>query len=77
MPAGGEHWPVQIMLPMISMVSESAVYARRSSWLPTATGRGIPRRKPCHPLGVMIEVPGAALAADALAREADSSHRHQ
>jgi phosphoenolpyruvate-protein phosphotransferase (PTS system enzyme I) len=64
--------PVRILLPMISSVGEIrrvreavAQVARR------LRRRGVRLPKPLPPLGVMIEVPGAALAADALAGDAD------
>jgi phosphoenolpyruvate-protein phosphotransferase (PTS system enzyme I) len=66
------HGPLRILLPMISSLSEIRqvreaiqVLARRLK------RRGCPLPDPLPPLGVMIEVPGAALAADALAQEAD------
>ncbi len=64
--------PLRILLPMISTTSEirrvrEAVdqVARR------LRRRGVQLPKALPPLGAMIEVPGAALAADALAAEAD------
>jgi phosphotransferase system enzyme I (PtsI) len=64
--------PLRILLPMISSLSEirqvreaMRTVARRLK----RRGLKLPDRLP--PLGVMIEVPGAALAADALAQEAD------
>jgi phosphotransferase system enzyme I (PtsI) len=64
--------PLRILLPMISTASEirrvrEAVeqVARRLS------RRGVRLPKALPPLGAMIEVPAAALAADALAAEAD------
>jgi phosphotransferase system enzyme I (PtsI) len=64
--------PVRILLPMITNVSELkktrdalAQVARRLK------RRGVRLPKQIPPLGVMIEVPGAALAADALAASAD------
>jgi phosphoenolpyruvate-protein phosphotransferase (PTS system enzyme I) len=68
----GAEGPVRILLPMISSVSEirkvrdaMAQVARRLK------RRGLKIADPPPPLGVMIEIPGAALAADALAAEAD------
>jgi phosphoenolpyruvate-protein phosphotransferase (PTS system enzyme I) len=68
----GVEGPVRILLPMISSVSEirkvrdaMAQVARRLK------RRGQKIADPLPPLGVMIEIPGAALAADALAAEAD------
>ncbi len=64
--------PVRILLPMISSLSE----VRDTRALLEATaGRLREKRVPIPdelpPLGIMIEVPGAALAADAFALEAD------
>jgi len=66
------HGPLRILLPMISSLGElkqvreaMQVVARRLK------RRGCKLPDPLPPLGVMIEVPGAALAADALAQEAD------
>jgi phosphotransferase system enzyme I (PtsI) len=64
--------PVRILLPMISTVSE----IRRTREAIEQVARRLRRRgvafaEVTPPVGVMIEVPGAALAADALASEAD------
>jgi len=64
--------PLRILLPMISSVSE----IRQVREILQATVRRLKRRgakiaDPLPPLGVMIEVPGAALAADALAQVSD------
>ncbi len=64
--------PVRIMLPMISTVGE----IRRTREILEQVARRLRRRgvafaEVMPPLGVMIEVPAAALAADALAGEAD------
>jgi phosphoenolpyruvate-protein phosphotransferase (PTS system enzyme I) len=64
--------PVRILLPMISTVSE----IRRTREAMEQVARRLRRRglrlpKALPPLGAMIEVPAAALAADALAGEAD------
>ena len=68
----GAHGPLRTLLPMISTVGEirqvreiQRAVARR------LTRRGVRIADPLPPLGVMIEVPGAALAADALAQVAD------
>ena len=68
----GAHGPTRIMLPMITTASEIrqvrealARVARR------LRRRRVPIAPELPPLGVMIEVPGAALAADALALSAD------
>ena len=64
--------PLRILLPMISSTSEVrevrktlTIVARRLK------RRGVKIADPLPPLGVMIEVPGAALAADAMATVAD------
>ncbi len=64
--------PIRILLPLITSVEE--LRATRDVLL--RVWRRLKRRKvrmakSLPPLGVMIEVPGAALSADALAREAD------
>jgi phosphotransferase system enzyme I (PtsI) len=69
--AAGEG-PLRILLPMISTASE----IRRVREAVDQVARRLRRRgvrlpKALPPLGAMIEVPGAALAADALAAEAD------
>jgi phosphotransferase system enzyme I (PtsI) len=66
------HGELRILLPLISSVSE----LRRVREALAATARRLKRRGVRIPeklpaLGAMIEVPGAALAADALAGEAD------
>ncbi len=66
------HGPVRILLPMISTPWE--VKEVRKALLKVAQDlqrRGTKIADPLPPLGVMIEVPGAALAADALAKAAD------
>ncbi len=68
----GVHGPTRILLPMITSVSE----IRQVRAAMERVARRLKRRKvraanPLPPLGVMIEVPGAALAADALAQAAD------
>jgi phosphotransferase system enzyme I (PtsI) len=64
--------PLRILLPMISTAGE----VRRTREAIEQVSRRLRRRgvvfpDATPPLGVMIEVPGAALAADALASEAD------
>jgi phosphotransferase system enzyme I (PtsI) len=66
------HGPTRILLPMVSRVSE----VRRARDILKKAAAKLKRRKikvphPLPPLGVMIEVPGAALAADALAQTSD------
>jgi phosphotransferase system enzyme I (PtsI) len=68
----GAHGPVKILLPMISSLSE----VRQVREAVDQVARRLKRRgakfaDPLPPLGVMIEVPGAALAADALAQASD------
>ena len=68
----GVHGPVRILLPMVSNVSE----VRRAREIMTRLAKRLKRRgvaiaDPLPPLGVMIEVPGAALSSDALAQVSD------
>ena len=68
----GAHGPLRILLPMISSVSE--VHEVRKTLNAVARRlkrRGVKIADPLPQLGVMIEIPGAALAADALAKAAD------
>ncbi len=64
--------PVRILLPMVCIVDEVKevrnILARVARKLKR---RGEKIADPLPPVGVMIEIPGAALAADALAAEAD------
>jgi phosphotransferase system enzyme I (PtsI) len=64
--------PTRVMLPMITNVEEvrqtRAIYA---SVVRRLRRRGEKLREPLPPLGIMIETPGAALSADALALESD------
>ena len=66
------HGPVRVMLPMVTNVTEvrqaRALYEAVAATL-RASGVRLPAVLP--PLGAMIEVPGASLCADALARAAD------
>jgi phosphoenolpyruvate-protein phosphotransferase (PTS system enzyme I) len=66
------HGPVRILLPMVSSVAE-VLTAREALALATRRlkRRGVRLADEPPPLGVMIEIPGAALAADALAKVAD------
>ena len=64
--------PVRILLPMVTTVAE--VRASREAYDRVVRrlrrrGERLPEKLP--PLGIMIETPGAALSADALALEAD------
>jgi len=64
--------PVRVMLPMVTNVAE--VRAARETYERVARRlrrRGERLAEKLPPLGIMIETPGAALAADALALEAD------
>jgi phosphoenolpyruvate-protein phosphotransferase len=66
------HGPTRVLLPMVTTVAE--VRQARETYERVARrqrrrGERIP--DPIPPLGVMIETPGAALSADALALEAD------
>ena len=68
----GAHGKVRILLPMVTTASE----VRRARDIMARAARRLKRRRvpislPLPPIGVMIEVPGAALAADALAQAAD------
>ena len=64
--------PVRVLLPMVTNVGEVRaardIYERVAKRL-RRRGEKLPEKLP--PLGIMIETPGAALAADALALEAD------
>jgi phosphoenolpyruvate-protein phosphotransferase len=67
-----EAGPVRVILPMVTNVAE--VRAARDAYERVARrlrrrGEKLPEKLP--PLGIMIETPGAALSADALALEAD------
>ena len=63
---------VRILLPMVTTVSEVVrtreIIARAVEDLRQS---GVPMAEPLPPVGVMIEVPGAALTADALAQVSD------
>jgi phosphoenolpyruvate-protein phosphotransferase (PTS system enzyme I) len=64
--------PLRILLPMISNAGEiRRVREAMEQVARRLRRRGMPLPKPLPPLGAMIEVPGAALAADSLAAEAD------
>ena len=64
--------PVRILLPMVCIVDEVRQVRRMLTRLiAQLKRRGVKIADPPPPLGVMIEIPGAALAADALAAEAD------
>jgi len=64
----GAHGPIRILVPMVSGVSE----IRQVRRIVKGVAQRLKRRKveiadPLPPLGIMIETPGAALSADALA----------
>ncbi|MDP7381111.1 MAG: phosphoenolpyruvate--protein phosphotransferase [Alphaproteobacteria bacterium] len=68
----GAHGPVRILLPMISVASEiRAVRRIMAKVVRRLRRRQIAIGDPLPEVGVMIEVPGAALAADSLARESE------
>ncbi|HYM02696.1 MAG TPA: phosphoenolpyruvate--protein phosphotransferase, partial [Stellaceae bacterium] len=68
----GAEGPVRILLPMVSSVAElRKVREAVSQVARRLKRRGVKVAEPLPPLGVMIEIPGAALSADALAAEAD------
>ncbi len=63
--------PVRIMLPMVSTVAEVRQTRRLVEQTAAALAREGLAHDPRPPIGIMVEVPGAALHAAALAREAD------
>ena len=64
--------PVRILLPMVCTVEEvRQVRHMLNRVAAQLKRRGVKIADPLPPLGVMIEIPGAALAADALAAEAE------
>ncbi len=64
------HGPLRIMFPFVSGLEElRAARAAVGQASATLTARGL--RVPAVPIGIMIELPSAALTADLLAREAD------
>jgi phosphoenolpyruvate-protein phosphotransferase (PTS system enzyme I) len=64
--------PVRILLPMVCMVDEIRQVRRAMARvIATLKRKNIRIADPPPPLGIMIEIPGAALAADALASESD------
>ncbi|MCR6629054.1 MAG: phosphoenolpyruvate--protein phosphotransferase [Magnetospirillum sp.] len=64
--------PVKILVPLVATVEEMrAVREAMDNVVKRLKRKGVPMSDPLPPLGVMIEVPGAALAADALAWHAD------
>ena len=70
--ARGDEGPLRILLPMISTAGEiRKVREAMEQVARRLRRRGVRLPKALPPLGAMIEVPGAALAADSLAAEAD------
>ncbi len=68
----GAHGQVRILLPMISSTNEvKEVKKILLSVAERLQAQGIKIADPLPPVGAMIEIPGAALAADALAQVAD------
>ena len=68
----GAHGPIRIMLPMISRLEELRL--ARASLMRVARRlkrKGVPIADPLPPLGIMVEVPAAALSAEGLATQAD------
>ncbi|MBL8688943.1 MAG: phosphoenolpyruvate--protein phosphotransferase [Rhodospirillaceae bacterium] len=66
------HGPVRILLPMVATVSEvRRVRAMAEQVVKRLKRRGLAIGDTLPPIGVMIEVPGAALSADALALAAE------
>ena len=70
--SAGPNAKVRILLPMVSTVGEvrrAKSYLREEA--EALKSKGLPIQDDLPPIGVMIEVPGAALAADALAQVSD------
>ncbi|MFA6022009.1 MAG: phosphoenolpyruvate--protein phosphotransferase [Rhodospirillales bacterium] len=66
------HGPVRILVPMVATIAEvTAARAARDRVAAALCQAGHALPDPLPPLGVMIEIPGAALSADSLARHAD------
>ena len=64
--------PIRILLPMVCAVEEVREVRKALTRVARRLKRkGVKIADPLPPLGVMIEIPGAALAADALAAESD------
>ncbi|MGH2735225.1 MAG: phosphoenolpyruvate--protein phosphotransferase, partial [Actinomycetota bacterium] len=64
------HGDVRVMFPMVSTLAElRSAFALLDEAVESQSGGSVPGRRP--PTGVMIEVPSAALLADAFARECD------
>ncbi len=68
----GIHGPVRILIPMISTSSEMRQVRQIMKKVATRLRRKkIKIADPLPPVGAMIEIPGAALSADGLARDCD------
>lgn len=68
----GVYGPVRILVPMVATLEElKAVRVVLDRVVRRLHAQRIPIPDPLPPLGVMIEIPGAALAADSLAWHAD------
>jgi phosphotransferase system enzyme I (PtsI) len=68
----GAHGPLRILLPMICSVGEvQRVREMMGQVARRLRRRGVQIADPLPPLGVMVELPGAALSADALAHASD------
>ncbi|MGD9538259.1 MAG: phosphoenolpyruvate--protein phosphotransferase [Alphaproteobacteria bacterium] len=66
------HGPVRILLPMITTAAEVKAVREAVQAVARRLARArVPFSEPLPPIGVMIETPGAALAADALAQVSD------
>jgi len=66
------HGPIRILVPMVATVEEMrAVREAMEVAVRKLKRKGVAMADPPPPLGVMIEVPGAALGADALAWQSD------
>jgi phosphoenolpyruvate-protein phosphotransferase (PTS system enzyme I) len=66
------HGPMRILVPMVSSIDEiRAVRTAISRVQRRLLRRGVAFADPAPPLGAMIEIPGAALAADSLAQVCD------
>ena len=68
----GAHGPLRVLLPMISNPGEVKEVRKALTRVSRRLKRrGVKIADPLPPVGVMIEIPGAALAADSLARVSD------
>jgi len=68
----GAHGPVRVLVPMVATVDEmKQVRDALSKAARRLVRKGVAIADPLPPVGAMIEIPAAALAADALARVCD------